>query len=80
MSPVFTSSSVAAEDRRRRRIGEAAADRQVREARQAEASDARGAISLRSRLWGSRPRRPATSPRWQPVTTASIDLRCLRAD
>lgn len=68
MSLLFDSTAVTAHDRRLRRMEDAAAHRQIREA-----------TSLRSRLSRSR-RRDSSMPRWQPVITASVDLRCLRPD
>jgi hypothetical protein len=65
MSLLFDSTAVTAHDRRLRRMEDATAHRQVREA-----------ATLRSRLSRSRRR----DSRWQPVIIASVDLRCLRTD
>jgi hypothetical protein len=81
MSHITDSISVAAGDRRQKRLQEAAADRQVREARRAARSPrGRGGMALRVRWARMREGRSATSPDWKPVTTAQVDLRCLRAD
>jgi hypothetical protein len=69
MSLIPDSTAIAAAEIRRRRMAEAAAHRQAREA-----------ISFRSRLSRSRRHDSADSTRWQPVIAATVDLRCLRAD
>ena len=81
MSHINDSIGVAADDRRQKRMREASADRQVREARQAaRSSRGRGGIALRVR-W-SRPRRssPAVTHGWKPAAATRVDLKCLRAD
>jgi hypothetical protein len=81
MSHITDSTSVAAGDRRQKRLREAAADRQAREARGAARSPrGRGGMALRVRWARMRQGRPAESPGWKPVAAASVDLRCLRAD
>ena len=69
MNPFANSTTVAAEDRRWRRMEEATAHRQAREASR-----------LRSRLLRARRRASAPKARWQPVVATTVDLRCLRAD
>ena len=81
MSHITDSTSVAAGDRRQRRLREAAADRQAKEARRAALSPrGQGGMALRVGWARMRPGRPAASPRWKPVAAARVDLRCLRAD
>jgi hypothetical protein len=80
MSHITNSTAVAADDRRQKRMREAAADRQAREARQAARSPrGRGGMALRIR-WSRRRGSPAVTPGWKPATAAHVDLRCLRAD
>jgi hypothetical protein len=69
MNPFADSTTVAAEHRRSRRMDEATAHRQAREASR-----------LRSRPLRSRRRDPAPEARWQPVVACTVDLRCLPGD
>jgi hypothetical protein len=81
MSHITDSISVAAGDRRQKRLREAAADRQAKEARHAARSPrGRGGMALRVGWSRLRQGRRATSPGWKPVAAAQVDLRCLRAD
>ena len=81
MSHIYDSSSVAADDRRQKRLREAAADRQAREARQAARSPrGRGGMALRARWFPRRRGSPGVSHGWKPAAAAGVDLRCLRAD
>jgi len=81
MSHINDSISVAAGDRRQKRLREASADRQAREARHAaRSSRGRGGIALRVRWSRLRRGSPAVTHGWEPGAAARVDLRCLRAD
>jgi hypothetical protein len=70
MSLLSENTANAAADIRQRRMAEAAAHHQARQA----------IASRRFRLSRTRREERAAAARWQPVVAAQVDLRCLRAD